>query len=531
MLHSKISAYKVLLTLSLSLTPTFAWSQEESTTPTIDEENDEAVLQGADQNDNVDLLPLALAPLIFDPVLLQTIELSEIDENGEPRFSTIELSSLPSISSFPPSNSLDSFPVDPSLLNSSLTQFQESILQFELEGGVYDYRLSELYLGIGNTYQQLGETRLAIDAFSEALQLSRINNGLFTEGQLPIVEELVESYLNLGDLASANTNQEYLFYVKQKIYGAATPVILNGLLEYADWNLHAASLSMGYIPNFQSLYFRTCSFNEFNFNQSVQVKNLLSAAVFAYSQAIIMQHSLEEKFNEAPSLAESIELKNSLNFSEEDFDIPDTEQKLAYTYFLQYHFDRSNIRVNAFGEAPTNYLIDSDNKGRAALERRYVYLQNSDSPALDVILALLDIADWLLFFERWSSAENLYVQAFNLMESNGIEKVKGLVYPDLPTYIPSFLSALYTRESNRLSPEEVLQYEGYIDVSFKLGRFARPNAIRIIAKSEGTNEATERTLIQKLRYSAYRLQLEDQTEYSDNTFLVRYYYTAQRPEA
>jgi len=525
MYYFKFSVYKILLTLSFSLVSSVVWSQQESPAEAIEQESNEPESQDIELVDNSEF-----APLIFDPVLIQNVELNDNDVSGGARLGTIELSSLPSTSNSPSSGRPKSTQINRGQLDSSITQFQDSILQFELEGGVYDYRLSELYLSLGNTYQQLDESQLAIDAFNEALQLSRITSGLFTEDQLPIVEELVESYLNLGDIPSANLNQEYLFYINQKIYGAAHPVILTGLLEYADWNLYSASLSMGYIPNLQTLHFRTDSFNEQNFNNLIQsqpTQDYLSAATFAYSQAIIIQHDLEVIFNETPSSVEIDEMKNNLNFSDEDFNIPDAEKKLAYTYFLQYQFDFNNIGVNSFGEAPGNYFLNSYTNGKAALERRYSYMQDAGSSPLDIIQALLDIADWFLFFERWSSAKDLYIQVFNLMESNGIEKINGLAYPDLPAYIPSFLSPPYTRDSNRLSHEEKLEYEGYIDVSFTLTRFARPASIRIVSKSEGTNQATERALIRKLRYSTYRLQLEDQTEYSSNSYLVRYYYTAQ----
>ncbi|GEM_PF-894713 len=523
--YFKKCAYKLLLLPCLGFMSALTWSQE-APPVAVHQEDDEIILEEASQNGAA-----SLPPIIFDPVLMQSVELAETDEDGNPRFTTVELSPLPSASGASGSNNLvNSYVNDQDSLGFSIAQFQESILQFELEGGVYDYRLSELYLAMGTNYQQLGEAQLAVDAFSQALQLSRINNGLFTEDQLPVVKALVESYLNLGDISSANLNQEYLLYVTQKIYGAANPIILDELLEYADWNLHAASLSLGYIPNLQSMYFRTESFNEANFIQHEQVENLLSVAAFAYSQAIMMQHDLEAKFDEISSSENVAVLKDSLNLEEEDFNIAETEQKLAYTYFLQYQFDWNNVAVNSFGEAPSTYFLNSDVKGREALERRYAYLQNTNGPALDVVQALLDIADWYLLFERWTSAERLYAQAFDLMEANDIEKIDGLRYPDLPVYIPSFLSPLYSRESNRLPPEEVLEYQGYIDVSFTLSRFARPTAIRLISSSEGTTIATERALLRNLRSAAYRRQLDSESEYAENTYLMRYYYTVQLPD-
>ena len=533
--HFNNFAHKLLLAsflgLLLGTSSHVSLAQED---PEPNEEQSEALevdetitIAESDSND-----PAGLPLIIFDPVLIENIELSETDDDGNPLIRTIELSALPSNSAADQNNAINpavNF-IDRAALGSSLAQFEESILQFELEGGVYDYRLSEIYLAMGTNYLQQGEAQLAVDAFSQAIQLSRINNGLFTADQLPIVEALVESYLHLGDIASANVNQEYLLYITQKIYGAASPLILDELLEYADWNLHAASLSLGYIPNIQSLFFRTEGFNENNFIQQENIEDLLSAAAFGYSQAIVMQHDLEAKFDEAPTIEESLALRNSLNFSEEDFDIPDAEQKLAYTYFLQYQFDFNNVAVNTFGEAPTTYFLDSDTKGREALQRRYNYLLSTNGEALDLVKALVDIADWYLVFERWSSAEELYVQAFDLMQENGIDHIDGLISTDLPAYIPSFLSSAYTREGNRLSSDEVLDYEGYIDVSFTISRLARPVSIRIIESSEGTTTATERALISKLRSGRYRRQLDNGLEYGDNYFQIRYYYTDQLPD-
>lgn len=508
MSHFRFFSYRTLLTLGLSLGAPSAWCQE-------------AIIE------NIQNFNSSFIPLIFDPVLIQTIELNETDDSGEPRFDTVELSSLPSSTNASRIALPDNARLDQNLVDASLAQFQESILQYELDGGVYDFRLSELYLSLGNTYDQVGEYQLAIDAYNEALQLSRINDGLFTEDQIPIVEELVDSYLNLGDIASANLNQEYLLYIQQKIYGAGHPIILAELLEYADWNLHASSLSRGYRPNLQSLHFRTQSFNEFNYIQSEKTEDSLAAAAFAYTQALVIQHDLEAQFNENPTSDETLALKASLAFLDEDYDISETELKLAYTYFLQYQFDQNNIAVNSFGEPPTTYFLDSNTKGRAALERRYAYLRDNNNPAIEVIQALLDIADWYLIFERWSSAEDLYTQAFNLMEANGIEKINGLDYPDLPVVIPSFLGSPYSREGNGLTAEETLEYQGYIDISFSLSRFARPVRIRFDSRSEGTTEETERALLDKIRSSTFRLQLKDRTEYSENDFSVRYYYTVQ----
>tara|TARA_R110000824_G_scaffold336_6_gene2087 strand:- start:8235 stop:9740 length:1506 start_codon:yes stop_codon:yes gene_type:complete len=501
-----------VLIFTTFLVPAFVYSQEEQREPN----------------------PL---PLIFDPVLIQEVPLAETDENGDPLYGYIELSSLPSLSDtiqiMDAEPLREDAPLNTDSLLESQTQYQEDILAFELEGGVYDSRLSELYLALGTTFQQLDDNPSAIEALTKSLQISRISNGLFSTDQVPIVTELIETYLKMDDVFSANQNQEYLFYILQKIYGATHPLLLAELLEYADWNLYRASLAMGYAPNNQALYFRTDFSQTINFNTQIenqQSQLFLLAASQAYSQSINLQHDLEARFANVSNQEDLEILKTSFNLSDDDLDIPQTEKKLAYTHFLLAELYGNFVSQNAFGEVSRNFYVENYIYGKDALERRYAYLQNSNSPTSVLTQALLDIADWFLLFERWTSAKDIYTQIFAQIESNETDRVKGLVYPDLPENIPDFLSSPNTRNSNQLSSEQVLEYEGYIDVSFRLNLNASPGRIRIIDQSEETSEATINTLIQKLRSSNFRLQLASQDDYADNDFLIRYYYTRQLEE-
>ena len=110
MINFKFSSYKVLLALGLGLASSFAWSQaQESPLVMLSEgqEPSQNSSQETNQNINADYVPI-----IFDPVLIQTVELSETDDNGELRFDTIELSSLPSTINSAPQTSSNIFQLD-----------------------------------------------------------------------------------------------------------------------------------------------------------------------------------------------------------------------------------------------------------------------------------------------------------------------------------------------------------------------------------------------------------------------------------
>ncbi len=463
--------------------------------------------------------------LIFDAVRIEYIDPDPV-ASGDFRFR--ELSALPSHgNSGQPFN--DEILIESEALMESPVLYQESILQFEMDGGPYDPRLSEAYLSLGQVYQQLDDQELAIEALSNALHVNRINNGLFNASQLNIVSELVESYLRHGDFAAANQQQEYLFFIQQKIYGPNNPIILASLLEYADWNLHASSLSLGYIPDTQSLGLTVLpqvadSFirNLRNFDNQPLIQ--LNLASNAYKQALRLQRRHEAIApNIDPDRLRRIEAEFQL--TESNLNIPETEKKLAFTHLLLGNM-LENYPTTA-SNAQADFYFRTLREGQDALQRRLDYLQSANFTDLDIVMALVDLADWFLLNERWSSAEQMYIQAYQFVDDNQLEQVPGLIYPDLPVPIPSYVSPFYSRASSNIAADAALDYEGYIDVSFELSRLGNANDIEILSYTANTQEDTLRALRRMLRRTQFRLQLQGDEQYAENQYLVRYYYTPQ----
>src|SRR5690606_1720281 len=110
-------------------------------------------------------------------------------------------------------------PTNPEDIASSITRYERSVARFELAGGPYETRLSEELLALGSLYQRAGEHEKALGIFERASHINRVNGGLFSLEQIPIIEKTIETYLARGDLVSADAQQEYLFYLQRKNYG------------------------------------------------------------------------------------------------------------------------------------------------------------------------------------------------------------------------------------------------------------------------------------------------------------------------
>lgn len=101
----------------------------------------------------------------------------------------------------------------------SINQFNLSIQQHESDGGAWNSALFETLSGLGNLQQQLQNHTEALGTFDRAMQISRINNGLHTADQLPIVGEIIESHLAMGNWEQADIYYDYLFYIQHKAFG------------------------------------------------------------------------------------------------------------------------------------------------------------------------------------------------------------------------------------------------------------------------------------------------------------------------
>ncbi len=400
----------------------------------------------------------------------------------------------------------------------------ETISEYEIEGGVYDFRLSEAYMDLGMSYQSQNEIELSNEAFNQALSISRISNGLYHQDQLPIVQQIVKNHITIGDLRSANSKQEYLLFVQQKNYEKTNPIHIEELIEYADWNLQASILSLGYSVNIEMLKFSSypvIANYSGRSDQFQQTWEQLTASMRGYRQSLeLIALSESEQINETPTPFNPL--------------IPELEKKLAYTFFLLSELYKTRVDMNSFeidefnsfNEGVQNlYFLAGFREGRDALQRRYSYLQKYSNSAEEIINALIDTADWALAFERWSLSRTIYEDALELMSLNGLDELEGLTLAGIPKIIPDFLSNNISTKNKSFPETSNKQFKGYLDVNFDINRYGSLNQLKILAKSPNTSNATERALIRELRRTKYRLQFEKNTrEFSEKTYTIRYFY-------
>lgn len=177
---------------------------------------------------------LCSAALLFPAVLIA----ADATPYGE---SFVRLTAPPDGRGEPASRSPAEMPATPG----AGASYREQLDQLELAGGPYAYTLAEPLADLARLSQQNGDIAAAQRLYERALHVVRINEGLYSEQQVPILQQLFASYRQAGDMETLDGRYDYFF----RLYGGGKPpytaLRLNAALEYMRWQREALLIGLG----------------------------------------------------------------------------------------------------------------------------------------------------------------------------------------------------------------------------------------------------------------------------------------------
>ena len=128
--------------------------------------------------------------------------------------------------------------------SAELARYEQMIREREAEHGVYDPVSGEYLLALGLFYQRQDKHEQAVAALERALQIKRVNEGLQSDSQLAILEQLVESNIAIADWDAVDSNYQQLLWISKRNYDASDPRLLPALDRVARWKLKAYKESL-----------------------------------------------------------------------------------------------------------------------------------------------------------------------------------------------------------------------------------------------------------------------------------------------
>lgn len=100
-------------------------------------------------------------------------------------------------------------------------------------------------LNLGLLYQQKAEYQKAADSFQRALYITRVNDGLYSLNQVPVIDLLIRTSTAAKQWARVDDAYDLMYWIYRRNYPGDDPRLLPVLKRVHEWNLAAYNKKTG----------------------------------------------------------------------------------------------------------------------------------------------------------------------------------------------------------------------------------------------------------------------------------------------
>jgi hypothetical protein len=412
------------------------------------------------------------------------------------------------------------------------------------QGGAYSPELLEPLTGLIMLYLESGDENHSAVALERALQVVRVNSGLYSLGQAPLIQQLIRVEEARGRHAVAwELEQRLLTLLRRHPNDIRTAPMLR---EIGDKYMAVlAAFTAGEEPPQVELgcFYRKSVKSEGSCaagSRRTVMHGLLGEAQRHYSDAIavLLRNELYDSEQLRDLEMQLLRVVTSLRL----FDVDPAHSRLVFVP----RFAGSGLiepwrnRTAAITELATwtpppttdtspetsaaallkprsARFTQSYYRGRQSLGRLYAYRVATESPPSHLADAVVHIADWELLYSHHGEAMELYARAFAMLEESGAapESIEQLFSPATPIVVPAF-------QPNPLASDEARASVGYIDVEFEIAKYGRARRIEIVGASNAADADIAR-LEKLVATSRFRPRLTDGGVVDVTPVIVRRY--------
>lgn len=355
----------------------------------------------------------------------------------------------------------------------AITRYRALIRDHELQRGVYDQRLSEDLLGLGQALRAAGQHQLALEAFRRSLHVSRINQGLESPAQLPILDALIEQNIKLENWQNADKNHSYLYWISVRNLGDMSLQLLPVIDRIGEWHLMAHDLdedTRGYLHLLQAnrLAEKAISIIDASGEKTdLQLIAALQRAVGIYYRIAV----------DATSAAEIATMQSAL-------------QPVRRTQSLSAEeVDNRN-----------NVALSYRHGKKAILRILEIYSKNPALPYASHAWAMAQLGDWYLLFGKRDSAAKSYRKTYDLLMEGGLDATSINQIFSQPVRLPAFAQS-------GLSMPDAIDAD-YVVAEFDLSRTGRARNIQIVDSSPADDNDFRRQAKRAISKDRFRPRLE-----------------------
>jgi len=360
-------------------------------------------------------------------------------------------------------------PDGPAVSESASEQpFRQVIEQLEAAEGAYASGLPEQLLSLGLILQRQGRHSEAADVLKRGVHLARINNGLYSAEQIPLLRAEINSHMALGEYATADDRQRYMYRVQLNSLDNDA-IMTAALIQHAEWQFNAYQLGVGG-PNFLRLM-AMWDFYVQAVNRIVRSEGEYSASLIQPLEGMLKTQYLISEYEGEPS---SSGFNSSDNYS-------------------------GSLEQNRFNR----YRADSYRRGRAVIQAIYDIeeARKEGEPSLAAAQTRIMLGDWFLWHQQHDAAREAYTLAIEELAALDDAQVQTERLLGQPVALPSL-------DGVRGLPDAVPEDQANVLLEFDVSARGRVQDLERVDEDE-RNEAKAYRLMRKLRKTRFRPRFVD----------------------
>ena len=387
-------------------------------------------------------------------------------------------------------------------LSQSIAEYEREIQAREAEHGVYDPATGEYLLSVGLVYQKDGKHEEAIDAFSRAMQIKRVNEGLYSTSQLLILEQLIKSNIASADWDEVDRNYQQLLWIHKRNYDAGDPRLLPVVDMVGRWKLKAYKENLldgsaiSTIGESEKLFRDTIVILERQYgeNDPRLINPLYGRALTNYQYAIEVANTPQDEFHGAGSPTRTQVICRTIPTANGG------ARRICNTIRVpdpSYYASQSSSKDFALGQRIVAV-------GKALKHIVQIHETNPDLPRDSHARALVHLGDWNLLRNKKTTAYKSYKFAYQLLVDAGeyqdvIEELFGK-----PQNLPALRLPL-PEIDDKLEEEKTTT----VLASFDVSSTGRAKNVQILESEPADATSARRKAKKTIRGRIYRPRFEN----------------------
>jgi hypothetical protein len=342
--------------------------------------------------------------------------------------------------------------------------YREAIDAIESDYGAYGDGLSEQILGLGHVLQSQGRHQEALALLKRGVHLARINDGLYSPQQLPLLQAEIASHIALGQYDDADERQHYMYRVQVRSMGQGE-LRAQALMQQAQWQYNAYQLRLG----------------QAGFARLMSMWDLYRLA---------LNDIIEREGENSPDLLPPLEGMLRAQYLIADYE-PEDEYADAEDFGARQQLGRFNA-----------YRAQSYDKGSAVILAMYGIEQKQEESqgeetGLATARALTMLGDWRLWHEEREKAMQAYGEAIAELNKRDDAQLQIARLFGEPVALPNLDGVRQLAE---------VEEPGLGDILLEFGVTERGRVVDLerIDDNEDVNQAKANRVMRQLRKTRFR---------------------------